>query len=425
MKILLVDDNQYVLEGLRNGIDYGRLGFDEVYEARSMQGALSILTEQEIEVVLTDIEMPNGTGLELLEWLNAHRPETVTLFCTSYANFDYAKKAVELHSFDYYLKPIQYEELYQILERAVAEVQKRRSQREKESLGEYWIKNMAENKNQFWADALIHIFTYSEDELGELAESRHLCYRDGDCFTAALIRFTDEQTGISLLNYSMQQFVLKNILEELCVPEEAEVEGLFKSDKSLWTLVVASRSAGEPQLRELFERLIDSAVRYLKCGVTVCYYYRQPLSELRSRYLELEEAYTHARAEKNRVYSFGQLCPAEPDVGTAESDDVVERVKCYIETHFSEDITRESMGNLAYHNSAYLARIFKQKVGQSMSGYLVERRIEEAKRLLLETELSISEIAMAVGYDNFAYFSRLFKKKAGCTPKEYKKENAI
>lgn len=203
MKILLVDDNQYVLEGLRNGIDYGRLGFDEVYEARSMQGALSILTEQEIEVVLTDIEMPNGTGLELLEWLNAHRPETVTLFCTSYANFDYAKKAVELHSFDYYLKPIQYEELYQILERAVAEVQKRRSQREKESLGEYWIKNMAENKNQFWADALIHIFTYSEDELGELAESRHLCYRDGDCFTAALIRFTDEQTGISLLNYSM------------------------------------------------------------------------------------------------------------------------------------------------------------------------------------------------------------------------------
>ena len=117
MNILLVDDNPYTIRALKNGIDYQKLGFEEVFTARNMKEAIAFMEKEEIAVVLTDIEMPNGTGLQLLEWINEHKEQTVTLFCTSYANFDYAKKAVELHSFDYYLKPIQYEDLQKILEK--------------------------------------------------------------------------------------------------------------------------------------------------------------------------------------------------------------------------------------------------------------------------------------------------------------------
>ena len=94
MNILLVDDNIYTIRALKSGIDYNALGITGVYTARNMACAVEWLGKEEIPLVLTDIEMPNGTGLQLLEWINEHRPGIVTLFCTSYANFDYAQKAV-------------------------------------------------------------------------------------------------------------------------------------------------------------------------------------------------------------------------------------------------------------------------------------------------------------------------------------------
>lgn len=122
-----------------------------------MSEAIEILKKYKISIVLTDIEMPNGTGLDLLEWINVNYPEVVTLFCTSYADFDYAKKAIELHSFDYYLKPIKYDELYSILKKTIVEVQNRNNQKEKTKMGEYWLKNLGVNKNHFWEDVLFHI----------------------------------------------------------------------------------------------------------------------------------------------------------------------------------------------------------------------------------------------------------------------------
>ena len=111
MKILLVDDNKYILSSLEQGIDYEKLGFEKPYMCRSFESAVEILKRENIQAVITDIEMPNGTGLELVEWINENAPDIVTVFCTSYADFSYAKRAIELHCFDYYIKPIQYDKL--------------------------------------------------------------------------------------------------------------------------------------------------------------------------------------------------------------------------------------------------------------------------------------------------------------------------
>lgn len=80
MNILLVDDNIYTIRALKSGIDYNALGITGVYTARNMACAVEWLGKEEIPLVLTDIEMPNGTGLQLLEWINEHRPGIVTLF---------------------------------------------------------------------------------------------------------------------------------------------------------------------------------------------------------------------------------------------------------------------------------------------------------------------------------------------------------
>ena len=129
MKILLVDDDVDVLEGMLDGIDFGAVGFEEVLTAVSAQQAKTHLGGSFVDVLVTDIEMPNENGLQLLEWALDASPDTVAVICTSFADFSYAKKAVSLHAFNYFLKPISYKALEDLLRNAAIEARSRAQDR--------------------------------------------------------------------------------------------------------------------------------------------------------------------------------------------------------------------------------------------------------------------------------------------------------
>ena len=121
MNVLLVDDEMDVLEGITDALDFDSLGIESVYLAQSAAHAREILLSRNVDIMVTDIEMPGESGLDLLQWVRDSGLDTVTLFCTSYANFNYAQKALEMHSFDYFLKPIAYSALQERLAAAVKE----------------------------------------------------------------------------------------------------------------------------------------------------------------------------------------------------------------------------------------------------------------------------------------------------------------
>lgn len=420
MKILFVDDNKYILEALESGIDYSALGFDQSFTAKNMESALDILQREEIQVVVTDIEMPNGTGLELLAWINKYMPLAVTIFCTSYANFDYAKKAVELHCFDYYLKPIQFEELSRILERAVKESKKKKHMEEKSQMGDKWFKNINENKKHFWIEALLMVYTYSEEELEELALSRQLHYRNEDTFTLALIKFIKKNSRIESLNFSMEQFALKNILEELFSNDGIRVEAFIKSEYEAWILVLTKENKDIPlSWNDIFKRVMVQVEHVLKCKIGIFYHIDQQLSEIRTGYLAMEQAYLSQPVLLGEVKIYEESSLSWPEADSPEADMAVERIKNYIDDHYQERITRDNIGDIAYYNTAYLAKLFKKRYGKSLGSYILDCRMERAKEMLQTTDLSVSEVALEIGYDNFSYFSRLFKKKTGFAPKDY------
>ena len=72
-------------------------------------------------------------------------------------------------------------------------------------------------------------------------------------------------------------------------------------------------------------------------------------------------------------------------------------------------------------SSAYLCKVLKEATGKNCTALLQERRIEKAKRMLRETDLSVMEICAAVGYSNSSYFYRLFQQRYGTPPKEYRR----
>lgn len=104
----------------------------------------------------------------------------------------------------------------------------------------------------------------------------------------------------------------------------------------------------------------------------------------------------------------------------ADSGDAILRVKNYIDEHFRENLDRNALANIAYITPNYLSKQFQMKVGKNLRKYMNDLRIAEAKKLLLSTDKSVSEIATTVGYDNFSYFSTIFRKYTGMSPVDWR-----
>lgn len=99
----------------------------------------------------------------------------------------------------------------------------------------------------------------------------------------------------------------------------------------------------------------------------------------------------------------------------------IKEAKRMIEDRFRTALTLEEISDALGLNSSYLSAIFKKETGITVSAYITRLRIDDAKKRLVTTEDSLSEIAEAVGYSDEKYFMRRFKKEVGLTPGEYRR----
>lgn len=99
-------------------------------------------------------------------------------------------------------------------------------------------------------------------------------------------------------------------------------------------------------------------------------------------------------------------------------------IQKYIDIHLSENLTLQLLCDKFKLSHGQMARLFHEGLGTSFQVYVRSTRLNQAKRLLAETDLPIREIGEQVGYSKHAFFDKSFKKYIGCTPTEYR-ENAV
>lgn len=109
-------------------------------------------------------------------------------------------------------------------------------------------------------------------------------------------------------------------------------------------------------------------------------------------------------------------------MNATDLDDLVFRVKQYIDQNYAGELSLEGLADYVHLSASYLSKLFKREVGQNISGYIQQVRIERAKVLLRTTAMKTYEIAEAVGIPDPVYFSKLFKKATGQKPKDFRSE---
>jgi AraC-like DNA-binding protein len=96
------------------------------------------------------------------------------------------------------------------------------------------------------------------------------------------------------------------------------------------------------------------------------------------------------------------------------------RVCDHIETHLAHPIGLEALATMIGLSRCYFARAFKHSIGMTPHHYLMQRRLEHAKRLLVETEISLAQIALESGFSDQSHFTRRFRDHVGSTPRAYR-----
>jgi len=106
----------------------------------------------------------------------------------------------------------------------------------------------------------------------------------------------------------------------------------------------------------------------------------------------------------------------------SSKNDVVRKVKLYIENNLSKEIKEEELAQTVFVSRAYLCRIFKEVTGENILKYINRKRVEVSKYYLKTTDMSISNVAQKVGFVNANYYSKIFKKYTDVTPSQYKEQ---
>lgn len=111
----------------------------------------------------------------------------------------------------------------------------------------------------------------------------------------------------------------------------------------------------------------------------------------------------------------------EDRVRTENFNPLTIKIIKYINANLSSRITLEDIGALTFFSPIYCDTVFKRETGHSIVDYIIEKRIEEAKKLMLDGAMCFAKVAEAVGFSDYNYFSRVFKKRSGYTPSAYRK----
>lgn len=115
-KLLIVDDEEIVGNGLKRFVNWEALGFTVIGTCNSVDDAEKVLNENPVDVVLTDINMPIKSGFDLLKILYTKFPAVKSIILSGYEDFAYAKKALKFGCFDYLTKPVNFSELTEIFD---------------------------------------------------------------------------------------------------------------------------------------------------------------------------------------------------------------------------------------------------------------------------------------------------------------------
>lgn len=421
-KVMLVEDEEFILQGIRCIIDWEELGMSVVSMVHNGKEALERFRENPVDILVTDVEMPLMNGLALMEEIRQITPRTRCIILSGYDEFEYARTALKLDVEEYILKPINEEQLKQALQNAAErldEIDRKQAGDMEDKIG--WHKLL---KGKLGGNEAAQLYRL----LPEICE--------GEKVYAAIMKI---DTG-SVENQGGIQVILAEIQ---ALPQK--IKAIYLSPDTLLLLLYVMEGDGEGQAEEVFGRFQNNLEsRY---GIMSFFTIASPIQE----YESLPECYKMAsKMQKYRILEGYGSCITECYIRERKAQDVVidetllrkmilkkdqEGVRQYIEDLFINNLKAEVEVDVLYQMALKLAVLLQDikmeyKLGQAGKyrnlSEMVEN-IDQADDIFGLKTIFISEIAEIIidlHMENSQY-TPVVKQIMEEVQKDYKKDLSL
>ncbi len=452
-QVLLVDDEAAVANSLLHGIDWTSLGLTVSGVAMNGLQALEYIQKNPVDIVITDIRMAELDGLSLSQQIYQMNRNIQTIIISGFAEFSYAQKALSYGVIGYVLKPVEYAELTRYLKLAVHKLDRRRDSGQNGLLdalyqnhagklrqllkaqgleaGQYYTAASVSGQPLFGADGKVLAVRMGYKRYGYIAASP---------FVQPVLRNLPDDPGCSGFSFIRNPVPIQKLGPALKRLSVSAFHYFFDPDHKIFpgvrhkarlpypALVSAAAEQDAPRLIGLLQKIGALPPEDLSLNEAWRLYNTLADSEFCGPSVALDDIYS----PEHLVFCFGTfqhmiqtLCTRLEECSSAQPDGKLSNsaflhMLRFVEQHLSENCSLQLIAREMNMNANYLGQLFKRETGKTYSTYVTELRIERARELLASGEMSINEIAAALGFNDYFYFLKTFKRVSGCTPKQYR-----
>lgn len=519
---------------IENVIDWEALGLQVIGVVNDGDAALQAIRVQQPDIVITDIRMPGMDGLALIEKAKEMDEEIAFVIISGHRQFEYARNAMRYGVEDYLLKPLDEDELSDILTKLIHKKENRRESQNREASLHKQIEadsrrmqrtfmehlvddtkkfpghlNMDEVNQEYCCSFLPGVFQVviikadisehkenreayqllvnqvqklTENELRpgakkllsyptiegvyflinmdeeyerelrkklKIVRTRICTLRDLFWDINATVCMGNTTTDFSQIRESAKE-AKRAVLNRIFLGLNHTI-GIYKKQTSSITVRDIISAQLKNGLQERIEVLDDTEVRRLLDSIyqTVLRAFDMDGEVLYGVSLELmdtllfslrkisQEVDVTDRREVfiNRFFmctsveevfrqlmeAFTEGIGAVAEIQAQAESKPIRKAKKYIQDYYYEALKLDDISAMLGFNTSYFSGLFKKETGENFSDYLAQVRISQAKQLLIQEDMGVSDVAAEVGYQDLKHFSKLFKRLTGLNPSEFRK----
>ncbi|MEC0238360.1 response regulator [Paenibacillus dokdonensis] len=291
-QLLIVDDEIHAVRAVQAAVDWAELSISQIHVAHNIKQAMGIFGEHPIDIMICDIEMPQGSGIELLSWVRERHLLTESIFLTCHSNFIYAKEAIQLGSLDYMLKPVKLNELRAVVLKGVEKINEKREQHISKAESQYYAKLWHTNRSilmeRFWQDVLDQR-DLSPKRIRDVLQSRNLPIQEMDSYLPILIFVQRWAEKLNTEDRKLIEYALMNAADHMILRGDEQGQ-LVRITSDMFVAILPAGTEAEDHtknIEQMCKIYIESCNGYFQCDIS-CYVGEQGLiHEMAARYNSL------------------------------------------------------------------------------------------------------------------------------------------
>ena len=270
MQVLIVDDDMATVDVIQNTVNWKMLEVSRVYTAYNISSAKKILLENPIDVIISDIEMPQGSGLDLLEWFREQELPGKFLLLTCHESFDYATYAIKYHASEYLLKPFDVNVMEAALKKIIQKIREERLLLENSELGKWAKQNQKQLLLTFWNQLLSGHISEKEQAIREEISDRRLRINADASYQLVITKISNLENEKEKMNPDLMLFVMENIHSEILCGNPDNNSVVSMDYKGYYIFASICEVKADSRLEEKCEDLRRNFKQIFSADITIC-----------------------------------------------------------------------------------------------------------------------------------------------------------